>query len=260
VSAPILLTASFEEKAEPYVEALKAVGVEGERIRVILPGDLPLGGLRELAAGAAGLVLGGGADVDPSRYGEAPLPGGDVEPLPERDAVEWELIEGARAARRPVWGVCRGLQVLNVFLGGSLWQDIHSQLPGTGEHEVLQPLDALVHPVQVAAPLAESSGLGRRLGRAPLQVNSRHHQAVRRLGRGLATVAASPDGLVEAVELVDPAGGDGRWWVRAVQWHPENLVALPEQRALWRDFVEEAGAVRSEQAVGADPAARLARP
>lgn len=252
----IVLTASFEEKAEPYVEALKAVGVEGEAIRVILPGDLSLGGLRELAAAAAGLVLAGGADVDPARYGEATLPGAGVEALPQRDAVEWELLEGARAGRRPVWGVCRGLQVLNVFLGGSLWQDLPTQVPGIGEHEVPQPPDALAHEVlRVAAPLAESSGLGRRLGSAPLPVNSRHHQAARRLGLGLAVVAESPDGLVEAVELVGENEAESGWWVRAVQWHPENLVALAEQRALWQDFVKEAGAV-----VGAGPAERIARP
>jgi len=273
--ASIIVTASFEEKAEPYVEALKAVGVPSGSIRVILPGDLPregLRGLRELAAGAAGLVLAGGADVDPARYGEAPLPGGDVEPLPERDAVEWELLEGARAARRPVWGVCRGLQVINVFLGGSLWQDIPSQLPGLGGHEVPQPLDALAHPVQVALPLAERSGLARRLGNEPVKVNSRHHQAARGLGRGLEVVATAPDGLIEAVELVEPAEGDSGWWLRAVQWHPENLVALPEHRALWRDFVEAAGAAETARRPGAtsgrqgesieeaEPSAKVGRP
>jgi putative glutamine amidotransferase len=232
----VLVTISAEELAGPYVEALKALGVPAERIAVLAPGESDPGDLRALAAGAAGLVLAGGADIDPARYGEEVLPHGRVEPLPARDALEWELLAGAQEARRPVWGVCRGLQVLNVFLGGSLWQDIPTQLPGTGSHEVSPPPDALAHGAKVVAP---GSGLGRRLSREALFVNSRHHQAVRRLGEGLEIVATSPDGLVEAVELPrDEAGG---WWVRAVQWHPENLMALAQQRVLWQDFLAAAG-------------------
>jgi putative glutamine amidotransferase len=245
---PIIVTASFEEKAGPYVEALKAVGVAAEAIRVILLENGPHEGLRELAAGAAGLVLAGGADVDPSRYGEEPLPGGRVEPLPERDAIEWEVLAGAREARRPVWGVCRGLQVINVFLGGSLWQDLPSQLHGIGEHEVPEPLDALAHTAQVVAP---ETDLGRALAREPLRVNSRHHQAARRLGRGLEIVATSPDGVIEALGLAGDGEGAG-WWLRAVQWHPENLVSLANQRALWRDFVEAAGAVPGVRTAAAE--------
>ena len=122
------------------------------------------------------------------------------------------------------------------FLGGSLWQDLPTQIPGIGEHTVPRPVDALAHGVRVTAP---ESALGRQLAREALLVNSRHHQAARRLGAGLEVVATSPDGLIEAMELAD--GEEGGWWVRAVQWHPENLVALARQRDLWRDFVEAAG-------------------
>lgn len=242
----VLVTISAEERSVPYVEALRAVGVPAERIVVVTPESAAASDLRALGAAASGLVLAGGADVDPARYGEEVLPDARVEPLPARDALEWELLAGAREARRPVWGVCRGLQVINVFLGGSLWQDIPTQLPGTGDHEVVQPLDALAHEARVTAP---GSGLGRWLGGESLLVNSRHHQAVRRLGRGLATVATSPDGLIEAVELAE--GEDGGWWLRAVQWHPENLVALAEHRALWRELVETAGVVDGQRPAGA---------
>lgn len=227
----ILVSTSTEEYAGNYAEALKAVGVPAGDIRVVGPTDeIPGEVIRE----ARGLLLCGGVDVDPRRYGEETIPCADVETLPERDAQEWRLLDAAREARIPVWGVCRGLQVLNVYLGGSLWQDLPSQRPSAVDHSLTEPLDLLAHPLLVidpAAPLAE-----RLTGDAP-QVNSRHHQAVKRLAPGLVAVAESPDGLVEAA-ILDDAG----WWVRGVQWHPENLVALPEQRALWVDFVRATSA------------------
>jgi putative glutamine amidotransferase len=226
----ILVSTSTEEYAGAYVEALKAVGVPAGEIHVVGPTDeIPGEVIRE----ARGLLLCGGVDVEPGRYDEETIPSASVETLPERDAQEWRLLDAAREARMPVWGVCRGLQVLNVYLGGSLWQDLPSQRPSPVEHSIEEPKDHLAHPVRVidpAAPIAE-----RLTGKAPL-VNSRHHQAVKRLAPGLAVVAESPDGLVEAA-ILDDAG----WWVRGVQWHPENLVALPEQRALWTDFARAAG-------------------
>jgi putative glutamine amidotransferase len=227
----ILVSTSTDEYAGPYVEALKAVGVPAGEIRVVGPGDeIPGSVMRE----CRGLLLCGGADVEPGRYGEETLPDANVETVPDRDAQEWRLLDVAREARLPVWGVCRGLQVLNVYLGGSLWQDLPSQRPSPVEHSLTESPDLLAHPVRVldpAAPLAE------RLAGDAAYVNSRHHQAVKRLAPGLVVVAESPDGLVEAA-ILDDAG----WWVRGVQWHPENLVALPEQRALWADFARATGA------------------
>lgn len=232
----ILLSTSTDERAVPYAEALKAVGVPGERIRVVTPEATgPFLKNRELVAGAAGLVLCGGVDVAPERYGEETLPHANVEVLPERDELEWSLLEAAREARLPVWGICRGLQVLNVFLGGSLWQDLPTQQPSDVGHSVSQPVDALVHTVRVLEPEAP---LGDVLAREPALVNSRHHQAVKRLADGLVSVATSPDGLVEAAVLSDEAAGG--WWLRGVQWHPENLVGMAQQRALWEEFVRAA--------------------
>jgi putative glutamine amidotransferase len=282
----VLVSAATAAKAMPYVAALIAAGVPDAAIRVVTPAGAPSGpaggagagaatsaaplagtlpaatihpatlaaDVAELAAGAAGLMLCGGSDVDPRRYGEEPLPGAGVEPLPERDALEWELLAAARDRRLPVWAVCRGFQVLNVFFGGSLWQDLPLQragLPAAVTHDPDGPPELLAHSIRVLAP---ETPLGKRLaaaGPAP-RVNSRHHQGVRRLGEGLLAVAAAEDGLVEAVVLgggVDggPAaggagavGGDG-WWVRGVEWHPENLLALPEQLALWHDFATALG-------------------
>jgi putative glutamine amidotransferase len=227
-TAPVFLTTSAEESAGPYIEALKAAGLPADRLRVLTPEAR--GSAASLIAGAAGLLLCGGADVDPVRYGEAPRPDAGLEIVPERDALEWEALAAARAAGVPVWGVCRGLQVLNVFLGGSLWQDLPTQLPGLGEHSVAEPKDALVHLVR---PTAEPLRTAALLAREPALVNSRHHQAVKRLAPGLVAAALSPDGLVEAAEL-----SNGGWWVRGVQWHPENLLALRQQRELWEEFAE----------------------
>jgi putative glutamine amidotransferase len=226
----ILLSTSQEERATPYLEALKAVGVPAERLRVMTPAAL--GSVGEAIAGATGLVLCGGVDVDPARYGETTRPDAGVEVLAERDELEWQLLTGARERRLPVWGVCRGLQTLNVFLGGSLWQDLPSQRPGALEHSQPVPVDALVHAVQANAETA----LGDRLSQDIALVNSRHHQAIRELAPGLRAAAVSSDQLIEAVE-----GADADWWLRAVQWHPENLVGLAQQRRLWLDFAEAVG-------------------
>lgn len=226
----ILVSTSTEEYAGTYVEALKAVGLPAGEVRVVVPTDeIPGGLIREVR----GLLLCGGVDVEPWRYGEETIPSAGVETFPERDAQEWRLLDGAREAQVPVWGVCRGLQVLNVYLGGSLWQDLPSQRPSPIEHSIEEPKDHLAHTVRVIDPEAP---LGERLAGGDPLVNSRHHQAIKRLAPGLVAVAESPDGLVEAA-ILDDAG----WWVRGVQWHPENLVTLPEQRALWLDFVRATG-------------------
>jgi len=228
LSGEVLVSATYLKGAQPYVEALEAGGVPSDRIRVLLPADR--GAVGERIASAAGLVLSGGADVEPGRYSEQPLPGASLKLKPERDALEWELLAGARARRLPTWCICRGFQVANVFLGGTLWQDLPSQRPTAVPHDIHEPSDALAHSVE---PAAVSTALGSRI--APgLLVNSRHHQAIKDLGVGLISVATSRDGLVEAAELDDRSG----WWLRGVQWHPENLLALEEQRVLWTDFAQ----------------------
>jgi putative glutamine amidotransferase len=268
----VLVSATTEQKAAPYVAALTAAGVPGESIRVVLPAGTATttaAKAGELAAGAAGLVLCGGADVDPRRYGEETLAGAGVKALPERDALEWELLAAARQRRLPVWAICRGFQVLNVFFGGSLWQDLQLQRrarsAATGDRRSRGRPTAIVHdpdetphdqPVHALRVLLPETPLGARLaaaGPAP-RVNSRHHQGVKRLGDGLLAVAAAEDGLIEAAVLAggEPGGpaaagtpgtvaapaadGHDAWWVRGVEWHPENLLALPEQLALWHDF------------------------
>ncbi len=136
-----------------------AVGVPEESIRIVTPGST----LSE--PHPSGLLLCGGLDVDPARFGEAVLPDANVEVNGERDQLEWDLLDLARERRLPVWGVCRGIQVLNVYLGGSLWQDLPTQAPSAIDHSQSETPDQLAHTVQViepGAPVGERlTGTGR---------------------------------------------------------------------------------------------------
>jgi putative glutamine amidotransferase len=239
VSGTVLVSCSLAERAVPYLEALAAVGVSGEAVRVITPATVAAADAAELAAGAAGLLLCGGPDLEPHHYGEAALPDAKLELLPARDALELALLAGARQARTPLFAVCRGLQMVNAFLGGTLWQDLGLQRPGPVDHSIAEPRDLLAHAVEVTAA-GELAGLLAQ--EPPTLVNSRHHQAIKRLAPGLETVATAPDGIVEAI-----AGGDPGWWLWGVQWHPENLVALPLQRTLFARFAAQVAAREREQ-------------
>jgi putative glutamine amidotransferase len=227
VSGEILLSLSEEEPSEPYYEALAAAGAAADTIRVVGPADRA--DCRSLARRAGGVVLGGGCDVEPRRFGEEPQADAGLKLLPERDEVEWELLAGASEGRAPVWGICRGLQVLNAYFGGSLHQDLRPAEHSGVNHNVPHPRDATVHAVQVTSTL---SVLGDLLAQQPVPVNSRHHQGIKVLAQGLVAVASSSDGLVEAVSWHHAS-----WWVHAVQWHPENLVHLEQHRVLWEAFI-----------------------
>jgi putative glutamine amidotransferase len=161
-----------------------------------------------------GLLLTGGADVAPQSYGETPLKpawGGDA----HRDAYERRLVELSLAAGKPVFGLCRGIQLLNVALGGTLYQDIQTQIEGSLVHRDWHRYDDLGHDIRIDAGSAVGKLYG---GASELAVNSIHHQALKELGEGLTATAWAPDGIVEAVQDFR----DGRW-ILGVQWHPEWL-------------------------------------
>ncbi len=168
----------------------------------------------EILDAVGGLLLTGGEDVDPSRYGAAPHAAlGKINPA--RDATELALLAGARGRRVPVLAICRGIQLLNVAMGGTLVQDLPSQRPSTVNHD--QPEDGSQRTHDVV--IVDGTRLAAATGAAAMQVNSYHHQAVDRLASGLRVCATAPDGLIEAVEPEDP-----EWWAVAVQWHPEDLT------------------------------------
>jgi putative glutamine amidotransferase len=162
-----------------------------------------------------GLVLTGGGDIEPSRFGEVGHPTVD-EVSPARDDLELGLTRRAVAEDVPLFAICRGIQVLNVALGGTLVQDIPSEWPNALAHAQSAPRHEATHAVKI---MGEGTHLGRMLGTLEIEVNSLHHQAIKRLGDGLREVAWAPDGIVEGVEMP----GDGRFVV-GVQWHPEELV------------------------------------
>jgi putative glutamine amidotransferase len=162
-----------------------------------------------------GLVLTGGGDIEPSRFGEEGHPTVD-EVSPARDDLELGLTRRAVTEDVPLFAICRGIQVLNVALGGTLVQDIPSEWPNALTHAQSAPRHAATHAVKI---MGEGTHLGRVLGALEVEVNSLHHQAIKQLGDGLREVAWAPDGIVEGVEMP----GEGRFVV-GVQWHPEELV------------------------------------
>jgi len=212
-----------------YVESCRAIGVEP----VVAHWD---GSPSAALDGASALLLSGGADLDPAIYGEAPHPTYQPAEVP-RDAFELEVIRIALERELPILAICRGMQVLNVVCGGTLWQDLPSQRPSGVPHRVPSPRDDRTHVVELApgshvrALLAPAS-----TGAAPavIDVNSRHHQAVQRTAPGFLVTATAPDGVVEAIER--PAS---RFCV-GVQWHPENFWRSGEFLPLFRALVDHA--------------------
>lgn len=235
MAAQVLLCIESEREAKEYCEALLAAGLPASRLALLTPGA-GNGELGSLAARAAGLVLAGGPDIHPRHFGEEPLEGANLRINEALDELELELLAGARAGRTPVWAICKGMQTANVYLGGDLYQDLGLQYPGVGEHIFEEPLD---HPAHGLERIDPASPFADALARHGLPVNSRHHQAVRELAPGLRGVAWAPDGVLESFEW---AGGD--WWLKGVQWHPENLTAMPCQLELWRQFLSAREAPR----------------
>lgn len=198
------VTYRSEKKIAPYAEALRAVGIEP----VLVTPDQAQGSFT-----ARGLVLSGGTDLDPNLYGQRERHALAQEPDVERDALEQRLLLDALSAHLPVLAICRGMQLFNVaHAGGTLVQHIEGH---KGEHQIA---------IAAGTRLAEIFGAGTR------PVNSRHHQAIGRVGEGLIVSATSPDGVIEGLERSDQR------FAIAVQWHPEDM--MPEQRRLFEAFRE----------------------
>ena len=226
--------------SQRYIRALTAAGA--------LPWMIPLVGdepdtLRGIYDELDGVFLPGGADIDPANYGEATHERCDRSD-PARDEVELALVRWALVDGKPVLGVCRGLQLVNLAAGGTLYQDLGEQMPGSIKHDYFPfggryPRDYLAHEVNVA----EHTRLAEIFGAGALKVNSMHHQGVRRLGEQLVASALATDGLVEGIES---ANG---WYLVAVQWHPEALVEnSPTSRRLFASFVDAATDYREQRA------------
>jgi putative glutamine amidotransferase len=218
---------------QSYTDAVLSAGLVPVVVPPIGDGELAL----RILDAVSGLVLTGGEDVDPARFGQAPHPKTGA-PHADRDACELGL--AGEAARRgiPTLAICRGIQTLNVALGGTLIQDIPDQRPSGLPHTSNGARHARVHDVSVDS----DSALAAALGATSVRANSFHHQALDRVATGVRVVAHAPDGIIEGIESDDP-----RWWMLGVQWHPEDLVntAEPWDRNLFAAF---AAAVRAHRA------------
>lgn len=231
--APIIaITTGLPPKGQPgaqvnatYLAALQEAG----GVPLLLPPQLSAASLVELLVRVAGVVLTGGGDIDPALYGEAPHPA-TAGISGDRDQVELAVIRFALGQGLPVLAICRGMQMVNVALGGSLIQDIPTGFDTDVAHFVAEPRDGAAHGVRIEA----GSRLAGLIGAETAGVNSRHHQAVGDVGQGLVPVAWAPGGLVEGLEM------PGRWVV-GVQWHPEDMTRTsPAARALFEGLVAEA--------------------
>lgn len=233
-----------------YVAAVEAAG----GVAVVLPPACEPGGTvdpeiaRTIVERMDGLLLSGGGDVDSARWGEPLHDKAEVDAA--RDAMEFAILQEALARDLPVFGICRGCQVLNVAFGGTIDQHIPDQ--GKDPRHNQTKLDTPLRRSDIGHTVTVQPGtrLAGVLGEGEWGVNSMHHQAVGRLGEGLRPAAFSPDDVVEAIEATGPA------WVVGVQWHPEELVGEhPEFTRLFAEFVREAAAYASRRAV---PSARSA--
>jgi putative glutamine amidotransferase len=209
-----------------YVRAIAAAG----GAPVLIPLELGEPAWRSIYARLGGLLFPGGVDVHPAYYGESPHPQlGRVDDA--LDEAEMTLARWALDDRMPTLGVCRGIQLINVAGGGSLYQDLPAQVPGVWRHSCgapEYPPDYRAHPIAIEAGTRLSVVFNAR----EIQTNSRHHQAVKDVAPGFVVSARSPDGVIEGIEKVDAP------FVVGVQWHPENMVdGDPLMQGLFQAFV-----------------------
>jgi putative glutamine amidotransferase len=213
-----------------YVTSLESAGL----VPVIVPPLRNDDAARAIVSRVDGVVLTGGEDVEPALYGQPRAEKCGV-PNEARDRTEIALIRAARELGKPVLAICRGPQVLNVALGGTLIQDIPSEVPGALEHNPQDERAARVHDVTID----EGSLIARAIGATSITVNSLHHQSIRAVAPGLRITARAPDGVVEGVE-----SDSDDWWVMAVQWHPEEMNDSPEpwDRGIFKAFADRLAA------------------
>ncbi len=189
-----------------YLEGIKAAG----GIPIVLPLEMSEEDASRIVETCDGFLFTGGQDVTPELYRMKDVTG-TIVPSLERDRLETLLLEKALQADKAILGICRGLQFINVFLGGTLWQDLPSQHPSDTVHRQGKPYGVPTHQVSISGELRSL------LGKDILQVNTLHHQAVKDLADGLMPMAVAPDGLIEAARMTS------KRFVWAVQWHPEYM-------------------------------------
>ncbi|MEO1451821.1 MAG: gamma-glutamyl-gamma-aminobutyrate hydrolase family protein [Bacteroidota bacterium] len=225
----------FGRKSLNYLEKDMGRYLSRPDVMPILIPDLPADERSSFVAKLDGLVLQGGTDLAPQTYGEQPIIPGKWLGDPERDAYEMELIRDFLSAEKPIFGICRGLQLLNAYFGGTLYQDLETQRPDlTHAHRDAMQYDQVHHPVELLPGLHLARLYADDLIRL---VNSVHHQAIKDLGGALEATAMA-DGLVEAIQWKEVPPGK----VQAVQWHPEffwnSVTPLMGASAVYESFLQ----------------------
>lgn len=230
---PIIgIVPSVEGEAREYVlnmvdvEAIKAMG----GIPILLSYVEKEEEITQLVQIIDGLYLVGGNDIDPSYFNEDPHPElGEVNPT--RDAFEMLILRGFLTRNKPVLGVCKGSQMINVVLGGNLYQDIYSQVRNPLiQHHQKSPTTHASHTID----LVEGTKLCNIVGQSRIKVNSRHHQAIRNVGTDIIVSSRSNDGIIESIESTKHD------FVIGVQWHPENLLVAKDHssKRIYQSFIE----------------------
>ena len=208
-----------------YFDAVQKAG----GVPVIIPSVTDEETIEEYARILDGVVFTGGHDVWPQRFGEEPVKQ-VVEITHERDQLELVLFHKSYGAGIPILGICRGLQLVNIALGGTLYQDIYSQVEGVGGHSFGYNPEEVYHSIQIE----EGSIMKEIYNRETVHVNSEHHQAIKDLGRDLKVTSRAPDGIIESIESTNDK------FVFAVQYHPEAIAPkYPEHQKIFNYFVEK---------------------
>ena len=222
----------YDEKKESYwmlpgyMKMLEDAGAVPLMLPLTVDGDV----LEYFLEACDGFIIPGGQDVSPAVYGSETLAVCGVT-VPERDSMDARILREAMARDRAVLAICRGHQLMNAALGGTLYQDLPTQFPSRVSHRMEPPYDGVAHEVA----LIPGTPLAKLLGTEKLGVNSRHHQAIRDLAPGLKAQAVAPDGLIEAVYVPD------RQFVWGLQWHPEHAWQVSaENRKIVKAFVRAA--------------------
>lgn len=233
INQPVMIgvTPAFDlEKGYYFIHPDNVWAVEQEGgIPVILPYVKNRSAIEDLSERIDGLYVTGGGDIDPVFFGAEPHPAlGEV--IWERDWFEIHLIQQMVKKRKPIFGVCRGAQVMNVALGGTLYQDLAAE----GDFDLIQHMQKskASHPTHHVT-IKEGTLLYKILKKKTIRVNSRHHQANRKLGLKLRASAMTKDGVIEAVETIE------NFFMLGVQWHPENMArdGCPYSRKLYKTFI-----------------------
>lgn len=238
IGIPTAWDTGYDLVSKDYTQSIFRAG----GIPLVIPLSTNATEIAQIVERVDGILLPGGEDVDPILFGEEPIPAlGEV--IPERDEFEFLVLAEAEKRELPVMGVCRGVQVLNVFYNGTLWQDIGSQAYDGSVQRVKHSQSAAKKDVTHTISLLEGTNMQKLLGKTKTRVNSFHHQAIHDVAPGFTYTAIANDGIIEGIEKKDRPN------VFGIQWHPEGMVRLgmDEFLPLFKYLVDESAKILTKR-------------